>query len=189
MTPLHRDRLLDADGELSQTLGWILKSGNVPAAEEARVRIAQLSTELREKYALAEPPRDEQADEFHRLMDSGMHARWGYVPPRVLRHYEDRHFTMIRGVGREYAGHIRWLLKESGIGREPDVERGLYATRIRSLKTSPERLHRWCPDDMEETTLGALRGLTMAEILDRFVVDGESEERYVRHVLERYAKA
>lgn len=178
------DRLLEANSELSQTLGWIYRSDNLAAAEDARLRIIQLSTELREKYALVEPQRDEQADAFHEFMDSGMHSRWGHVHPRILKHYEDRHFTMIKGVGETYAGHIRWLLSKSGIGREPDKERGILATRLWSLKT-PKKTP-WCPLDLEEVTLGELRGVTMADLAERY--DLEKRTRFVERMFELLAK-
>lgn len=179
------DRLLEGDAHLSKTLGWIIKSDDLPAAEEARMRIVQLSVELREKYSLKEPKRDKQVDAFHDLMHSDMHGRWGYVHPRILKHYEDRHFRMIKGVGETYAGHIRWLLRESGIGREPDKERGILATRLWSLKVP--RKTPWCPLDLEEVTLGELRGTTMEELTERYDLDGRTT--FVERMFELLKKA
>lgn len=169
----HSERLEGARGELSETLYWIEAADNLAAAEEARTRLIQLSMELRERYELKAPPEDPQSREFFCLCHEKAFSGAGKLEPRHWHYFENPHFTLIRDVGDKVAGHIRWLLKESGIGRDPNLEKGILKAPLCVIKHSVRDVK--CPEDLIEVALGDLRGLKFSDVENRFEVTGKDQ--------------
>jgi hypothetical protein len=167
MNQPHINRLDEARSELSMTLHLIERSNNVVSAAEASAKLFQLSEELRLKYELIVPPDDEQVHTFYRNIHERCHRGVNNVHPRTWAHFDDHHFTMIRDVGRLTAGHIRWLLQESGIEREPDSARGILTVPLTVIKAG-RRLS--CPHDLKEENLGLFKVLPREEISERYEI-------------------
>lgn len=179
-------RLDDACAEWGRTVEVLQDTGDRSATQEAAAALARLATELQEKYriALPTPEEDEREREYYRLSDERRNGAVA-LSPRVWRHFEDRHFPMIRNVGERTVVHIQWLLRKTGFERQPDAARGILAVPLGLIRPKPAWLR--CPRDIDDLTLADLRHFSVQDIFDRYDVR-KGDERFIEQMYKRLSQ-
>lgn len=176
-------RLDDACAEVGRTVEALQDTGNRAATQETAAALTRLATDLRETYGivLPTPEEDEREREYYRLCDERRIGAMA-LPPRVWRHFEDRHFPMIRNVGERTVLHIQWLLRKTGFEREPDAARGILAVPLALIRPKPAWLR--CPKDIDDFTLADLRHFSVQDIFDRYDVK-KDDKKFIEQMFKR----
>lgn len=190
MHPSHSTELAYQAAAMQLTIERAQWNGE-EAQRVAAERLRELSAELRDQFGLVDVEFDEQSEIFWRKIGGGdpqCALRHAGLKPRHLVHFADSHFLLIRDIGKRGAKKIKEVLEMAKLElQEPDVERGVFMSKLWSIKAGA---HSYYPHGMGELTLEQLRGMDDRYVDRTYDVDANGTRflRAMRAIIARLSR-